>query len=164
MTALAAEATIGIARWLPGLSVALGDIGFRIVLFHPGDDVFGVERNAVDTRCLLCLKFSEDQAHAVGQQELSQGIRQVSQHEIQVLPGGKTGMGIETAGLGRVQLHWKSEQPYETGMFDQVAPQVSHRGQGFIEPNQFGGGECRIRNGHLAPVALQIAFRDVRPI
>ena len=49
---------------------AIGDIGLGIVLRDPGEDVFGVERHAVNRGRMLGLEFSQNQAHTVRQEEL----------------------------------------------------------------------------------------------
>ena len=70
MAAFATEATIRITGGLFVLVEAIGDIGFGIVLHDPGEDVFGVERHAVNWGHVLGLEFGQNQAHTVGQEEL----------------------------------------------------------------------------------------------
>ena len=67
VAAFAAEPTIGIARGLLGFVEAIRDVSFRIVLFDPRQDMFGIERNTLHGRRMPRLKFGEDQAHTVGQ-------------------------------------------------------------------------------------------------
>lgn len=50
------------------------------------------------------VKFLENQPDTVGQQELQDGIRQVAQHQIQMLSSREAHPSIETGGLGGVQL------------------------------------------------------------
>ena len=72
------------------------------------------------------MKFGANQSDAVGQQELQGRIGQVPDEPVQVSLGRETGPGIKTQ---RVIGGWderKTEQPYETGMLDQVTPQTFH--------------------------------------
>ena len=76
----------------------------------------------------------------------------------------QAGTGIKTQGMIRSRSQRKTEQGYETGMLDQVPMQVAHRSQAFIEFDQRCGGQRRVGNGGVAPMALQVPFGEVIPI
>ena len=74
VTTLAAKFAVGITSGLVGLVVATGHIGFGVVLLDPGDDVFGVQRDAIAAVEPLGAQFGSDEADGVSQQELQDGI------------------------------------------------------------------------------------------
>src|SRR3972149_106895 len=62
----------------------------------PGQDVFGVERHAVNLGDLSGAEFGADQSDAVGQQKLHGGIGHPAQHSSQMTWSRQAGKGIET--------------------------------------------------------------------
>ena len=160
----ATEAAIGVTGGLSGLVETIGDIGLGVVLLHPGEDVFGVQRHTVGRWDLQTVEFGLDQAHAVGQQELEGAVGQHAQLVGQMRRGGQAGLGIKTQRLMGRWLERKTEQPYESGMLTQVLAQRAHRAPGFIQLDQQGGDQSGLRNGRLAPVACQVAFGHAVPV
>ena len=89
VASLAAQLAVWIANWLLGLYITVGEIGFRIVLFDPGDDMLGVENDAIARRNSFSKKSITDQADAIGQEELEGGVGYLAQHAGQVTRGGE---------------------------------------------------------------------------
>jgi len=78
---LAAQAAVGIAFGLAGLVVAgaVLEVGFGIVLLHPGQDVFGIQRDALAKVVDLAGEFGLQQADGVVEEELQGGIGTTAQ-------------------------------------------------------------------------------------
>ena len=93
---LTAEFAIGITRGLFIFIEAVGDIGFRIVLFDPGDDVLGIQRDTFNWGGSPVRQLGPNQVNAIGQQKLQGRIGQVAQHLSEMPRGRQTGPGIET--------------------------------------------------------------------
>ena len=114
------ETAIGIAGRLFGFVEAVSNVGLGIVFLHPGDDVFGIERDAVTPRNTTCGEFSTNEFDTVSEEELQRRIRQMAEHPGEVSLSGQTGKGIETQRRIRRRDEWKTKQGYESGMFDEV--------------------------------------------
>ncbi len=121
VAALAAETTIGITLGLLGFVVAVFDVGFGVVLLDPSDHVFGVERDALNGQHAVGRQFSQDEAHAVGQQELEQGIGQLAEQAVEVSLRRQAGLGIETQRLIGCWHQRKTQQGYETRVLQEEA-------------------------------------------
>jgi hypothetical protein len=88
---LAAEPTIGIACGLFLFIEAIDHIGFRVVLFDPSQNMFGIERDAIGFRNFPALEFGANQPDTIGQEKLQSRIGELAQQLVPMLTGGQTG-------------------------------------------------------------------------
>jgi hypothetical protein len=66
-------------------------------------------------------QFNQDEAHAVGQQELERGIGQLAEQAVEVALRRQAGQGIKTEWMIRRGHQWEPQQGYETGMLHEEA-------------------------------------------
>jgi hypothetical protein len=98
MLSFAAQLAVWVAGRLLGLVEAIVHRGFGIVFLDPGQDVFGVQADALPYFDLVLAEICPDQAHRVGQEILEDRIGQLPQHAREMAPSRQAGIRIEAAG------------------------------------------------------------------
>jgi hypothetical protein len=164
MALLAAQATVGIARGLPGLVVAITQALLGVVFLDPGDNVLGVHGDGVAERH-VGRQFPAQGRDGAVEQELERGVGQVAQHAAEVLGRGQAGGHVEAPGVGGRGDEREAQEPDQRRVFDQVLAQVGHVALAFFELDQVGrheGGAGRRRGA--GPGAVGRPFGEVFPV